>query len=108
MTSISGEGCYGEGAPASGALKEHGPEMSAACFLSRISGWRDRGLYPLAKVAPESGGGRRWPWRCQLPGSVRDRRRDRAAIRPHRRVLALTFGPDFIHWRRSGESWPSV
>jgi hypothetical protein len=22
----------------------------------------------------------------------------------HRRVLALTFGPDFIHWRRSGES----
>jgi hypothetical protein len=25
-----------------------------------------------------------------------------------RRVLALTFGPDFIHWRRSGESWPSV
>jgi len=26
----------------------------------------------------------------------------------HRRVLALTFGPDFIHWRRSGESWPRV
>ena len=25
----------------------------------------------------------------------------------HRR-LALTFGPDFIHWRRSVESWPSV
>jgi hypothetical protein len=23
-------------------------------------------------------------------------------------VLALTFGLDFIHWRRSGESWPSV
>jgi hypothetical protein len=23
-------------------------------------------------------------------------------------VLALSFGPDFIHWRRSGESWPSV
>ena len=28
--------------------------------------------------------------------------------RAHRRVLALSFGPDFIHWRRSGESWPSV
>jgi hypothetical protein len=26
----------------------------------------------------------------------------------HRRVLALTFGPDFIPWRRSGESWPRV
>ena len=25
-----------------------------------------------------------------------------------RRVLALTFGPDFIHWRRSGKSWPRV
>jgi hypothetical protein len=24
------------------------------------------------------------------------------------RPIALTFGPDFIHWRRSGESWPSV
>ena len=23
-----------------------------------------------------------------------------------RRVLALSFGSDFIHWRRSGESWP--
>ena len=23
-------------------------------------------------------------------------------------MLALTFGPDFIHWRRSGELWPSV
>jgi hypothetical protein len=29
-------------------------------------------------------------------------------IMAHRRVLALTFGPDFIHWRQSGESWPSV
>ena len=41
-------------------------------------------------------------------GSVRlERARDRTD-RAHRRVLALTFGPDFIHWRRSGESWPSV
>ena len=38
-------------------------------------------LYPLAKVPAESGGGRRWHRRCQLPGSVRDRRHDRAAIR---------------------------
>jgi hypothetical protein len=27
---------------------------------------------------------------------------------PRRRVPALIFGPDFIHWRRSGESWPRV
>src|ERR1022692_445799 len=41
-------------------------------------------------------------------GSVRlERARDRTD-RAHRRVLALTFGPDFIHWWRSGESWPSV
>ena len=41
-------------------------------------------------------------------GSVRlERARDRTD-RAHRRVLALTFGPDFIHWRRSGESWPIV
>ena len=33
-------------------------------------------LYPLGKVAAEAGGRRRWPWRCQLPGSVRDRRHD--------------------------------
>ena len=26
----------------------------------------------------------------------------------HRRVRALTFAPDFIPWRRSGESWPRV
>ena len=26
-------------------------------------------LYPLAKVPAESGGGRRWHRRCQLPGS---------------------------------------
>jgi hypothetical protein len=43
-------------------------------------------------------------------GSVRlERARDRTDRGvSHRRVLALTFGPDFIHWRRSGESWPSV
>ena len=34
-----------------------------------------------------SWGGRRWPWRYQLPGSGRDRRPDRAAIRGLRRVL---------------------
>ena len=34
--------------------------------------------------------------------------RERHQLAPHRRVLALTFGPDFILWRRSGESWPRV
>ena len=30
--------------------------MSPACFLSGISGWRDRALYPLARVAAEESG----------------------------------------------------
>ncbi len=29
-----------------------------------------------------------------------------AGLQAHRRVLAPSFGPDFIHWRRCGESWP--
>ena len=48
-------------------------------------------LYPLGKVAAEAGGRRRWPWRCQLPGSVRDRRHDRAAIRVYGVCRTLDF-----------------
>ncbi len=63
-----------------------------------------------------AGSGRRWRRRwCgrRRRRQLRGRRaqhpdRDRTETASHRRVLALTFGPDFIHWRRSAESWPSV
>ena len=55
-----------------------------------------------AVVVFDGGGGR---------GGTGSRRLERArdiARRALRRVLALIFGPDFIHWRRSGELWPSA
>ena len=50
-------------------------------------------------VAAESGGGWRRHRRCQLPGSVRARRHDRAAIRGLRRVLSLDFQTGISGWR---------
>jgi hypothetical protein len=69
-----------------------GKSESTACVLSGFSDWNRR--LKVSDFIPWEGGRRsrwRWPWRCQLPGSVRDRRHDRAAIRGLRRVFFLDF-----------------
>ena len=59
-------------------------------FQAGIFGLRSLFL-SLAKGPTEFGARRRGPWRPQLPGSERDRRHDRAAMRGLRRVLSLDF-----------------
>ena len=44
----AGRGQGGTGSSATIAKFCSTDGQAAACFLSRISGWRDRGLYPLA------------------------------------------------------------
>ena len=42
------------------------------------------------------------------PRSTPPRAREKSRKRGRPWLLALIFGPDFIHWRRSGKSWPRV
>ena len=119
--SVGGGGrAMGSASPPAGW--QHRGEGSPPCALSQISGWRDRGLYPLARgcraprrILPE-------PWTGRLPISVwrirlaaaaelwgqrRRRRAGNTAVRGLRRVLSLRFQAGaiavFIRWRVAAE-----
>ena len=83
------------------------------CSLSGFSGWNfwpEVSVFiPWRRGPPNSGARRRGPWRPQLPGSERDRRHDRAAMRVTTACVSLSgfsgwnFWPEvsvFIPWRR--------
>ena len=53
---------------------------------------------PWRRDPPNPGARRRGPWRCQLPGSVRDQRHDRAAIR----AAFPRWSPRFLVRARGG------
>jgi hypothetical protein len=102
------------------------PDPDTAGESATAIDWRS-GITTLAQLTRARGGAERRRGRCSFCESGwrrgwRGRRPSAASygvavddrlIAPgwrwsHRRVLALNFRPDFIHWRRSGESWPSV
>ena len=79
-------------------------------FQAGFSGWRDRRLYPLKRVADESGGGRewcrrRWFGRSRAAPAVRygdgasKRRLASCAGGGLRRVHSLDFQAGFSGWR---------
>jgi hypothetical protein len=70
-------------------------------FLARARGGAERRAPPADRPANR-------PTREQRPLELGRSGRTLGAEPPtrgtaHGRVLALTFGPDFMHWRRSGE-----
>src|SRR6202035_5299448 len=86
---------------------EAAQEGYRACVRSQISGWRDRALYPLARVAAEeSGAGLGWRGGgagTELPGRSGKRARSKRRRRAIGRVFALKFQAGeialFIPWR---------
>ena len=119
--SVGGGGrAIGSASPPAGW--QHRGEGSPPCALSQISGWRDRGLYPLARgcraprrILPEPWTGRLpisvWRIRlaaaAELSGQRRRRRAGNTAVRGLRRVLSLRFQAGaiavFIRWRVAAE-----
>ena len=108
---LAGRPSYGVSVAASGSQRR-GRSVSAACFLSDISGWRVGTLYPLAGWQPRRAAGRRFLFDGMTAAlaagarygvSVAATARNGVAVMALRRAFSLTFPAGasvlFIHWR---------